>query len=110
MTTKPSKEQYVSEATFKKESEWVHGKSDRVESAIEKLALAQLNTNERLEKIENTMATKDDVNLILNRIDHLTKKIIVFDQEEGVQSFQLVEVQRKVVDLEKRVVKLESAQ
>ena len=92
----------------------VHEEFDRVhrkiDSSVERLALAILNTNDRLLKVETNMATKSDIDLILNRVDHLTKKVSLFEQEEGIQSVHLKEVAGSAKDHEKRLRRLEPPQ
>lgn len=61
-----AKNQYVTEVTFKNEIRSVHSKIDNI-------SLRLIKTEERVEKIENSMATKEDVMVILNRIDNFTK-------------------------------------
>lgn len=53
------------------------------------------NTND-IEVIKETMATKADVNLILDRIDHFTHKVDVFDKKVLVHDHRLNELEPKV--------------
>lgn len=101
MKNEPTKKKFVTEAVLKKEISVVNNKIDNV-------ALELLKTQRDVELIKETMATKKDTDLILNRIDHLLKKVILFEQEEGVKSIHLTEVKHTVEDHEKRLIVLET--
>ncbi len=101
MKNKTSKEVYLTKAEFLKEAEITNAKIDRV-------ALSLLDTQEKVKRIEETMATKSDVNLILDRIDYLTKRVVVFDRKVLVHDLRINELEPKVEDHEKRLTILES--
>ena len=87
----------------------VHEDINGLDQKINNVAHELVQYNQRLERVENTMATKTDTNLILEKIDHVLKKISIFDQEESVQSLHLNEVRHQVDDHEKRLLVLESS-
>lgn len=74
---------------------------------IDRVALGLVRTDERLERLEQTVATKTDVQLILSRIDHFTKRLSINDQEQGIQGVHMIELRQKVDDHEKRLTALE---
>jgi len=110
---KQAQEKYVTEVVFNKEINGLHQKVDssvdRLGQKIDRIALELIKTQEDLREVKETMSTKEDVNLILNRIDGLSKQMSVFDQEERVQSFQLQDVRAKVENHEARLTVLESS-
>jgi hypothetical protein len=76
---------------------------------LSRLTMVVLRNTEDIQSIKREMATKSDIEKILSRIDHFVKKVAGFEQEEGVQSLHLIEVQEKVKDHEIRLTALESA-
>ena len=87
----------------------VHAEFKHVHKKIDNVALELVKTNERLSRVETTMATKTDTNLIVEKIDHFMKKMSIFDQEEAVQSFHLEDLRHRVDDHDKRLTALEAS-
>lgn len=80
----------------------------RLNKKIDGVALHVINLEGRIERIENNMATKSDVNLILDRIDHLTKKVDVYDKKAVVHDYRLNEIESKINKHDQRLSLLES--
>lgn len=58
-------------------------KMGTMDKKIDRLTIDALNTHTRLQKIEETMATKDDINKVLNAVD------TVMDQYQKIKIEQL---------------------
>jgi len=69
----------------------------------------KLATRDDLEKIREEMATKKDINKILNAVDGLTKKVVDFQAElasnqaaHDRMNFEITDVKNRVEILEKK--------
>ncbi|OVE78076.1 hypothetical protein BVX98_01295 [bacterium F11] len=81
---------------------------DDLKNTSTRLALAIQKNSADIAEIKETMATKDDVRIILNRIDHFTKKVDVFDKKVLVHDYRLNELESKVGYHDKRLTFLET--
>ena len=62
---------------------------------IDNVALSLLKTQADVDEIKTKMATKDDIHLILNRIDHFGKKMNVFERKVLVHDYRLNQLEVK---------------
>jgi tetrahydromethanopterin S-methyltransferase subunit G len=81
---------------------------DRLDKKIENVALGLVKTQADVQEIKKTMATKDDVNLILDRIDSFTKRVDVYDKKAIIQDYRLNQAESGLSDHEKRLSSLEA--
>lgn len=68
----------------------------RLDYKIDNVALFLLKTQDDVDEIKRTMATKKDVLLILNRIDHFAKRMDVFGKKIIVHDYRLNQLEEKV--------------
>ncbi len=64
-----------------------------VDSKVHNVALLSLKTAERVTHIHETMATKQDINKIMNILDSLSGQLKAIDQEQKVQALRIRELQ-----------------
>ena len=88
------------------------GRIDVMNEKFDKLAVVVTKNTHDIAEIKETMATKmatkQDVSLILDRIDHFTKKVDVFDKKVLVHDYRLNQAEPKIEDHGKRLAVLES--
>jgi hypothetical protein len=85
----------------------IKGLHKKIDDSVERLATGHLRLEERVTRIEETMATKTDINVVLDRIDHLTKTVEVFGRNDLYQNFRIKELENCTGDHEKRLTALE---
>ncbi len=102
---KNTAEKIVTETIFKKEIDSV--RSD-FKVSFNRMSYTIMSFDSRLTHVEETMATKSDVNVILNRIDDFALEVRNFNRKELVQDFRINELEPKVDDHEKRISHLEN--
>jgi len=72
------------------------------------LVSALLKNDREIQIIKETMATKTDINRIMDHIDSAIKKIDVFSKKELVQDYRLINLEETVHNHEARLVGLET--
>jgi hypothetical protein len=103
------KAKYVTEETFLKFTEGTFREfADSTKGKFGRLTSTVLSLDERLGKVERNMATKDDINLVLNRIDSYAGRQKVLDQEQDVQALHINELRETSRQHEARISKLET--
>ncbi len=81
----------------------------RMDQKIDRVAVALVNIRADLQRIEQSMATKKDVERILGAIDAFAKKSENNDKAVALHGHVLTEVQVGLKDHEGRIKTLESA-
>lgn len=85
----------------------------RLDQKIDRVATELVQTKSEVREIKNDLATKiatkDDVDRIMNAIDAFAKKGEIYDRAAVLHGHALVEVQSSLKDHEKRLKTLESA-
>ena len=79
-----------------------------LDKKIDNITLALLNTNQRADRMEQDMATKKDINLILDRIDHFVKKVDVHSKKSLVHDYRINELEGKMGQHDQRITALEA--
>ncbi len=80
-----------------------------LDKKIDRVAVALVNTQADVREIRHDMATKDDINRVLNAIDAFAKKSENYDKAVTLHGPILTEVQVGLKDHEKRLNIIESA-
>ncbi|MDE2040663.1 MAG: hypothetical protein KGO96_13435 [Elusimicrobia bacterium] len=80
----------------------------RLDKKIDSVALAVIGTQDRVRKIEERMATKDDVGRILGAIEHFAGKSDSANRAALIYGKSLTEAQATLNDHERRIVRLEA--
>ena len=93
-------EKYVTQAVFIKETKEIRNRFDQ-------LAVALVETQHEVKEIKNTMATKHDVNRIVDQIDAFTKTYRDLDRDVIVIDHRLMNLEPIVQAHEKRLTNLE---
>ncbi len=81
----------------------------RLDEKINNVAISLIKTQKDVQEMKEKMATKDDVNLILDRIDTFSKKVDVYDKRVVFHDYRFNELGPRVEDHEKRLLALESS-
>jgi uncharacterized protein YoxC len=82
-------------------------KMDALNEKIERVSLALVDTQARVRNIEETMATKNDVSMILNRIDHYAVEMWDFSRKMYVHDHRFNEMEPTLLNHESRITALE---
>jgi len=94
-----------------KEFQAVHQKIDdrtqRLEKSIRAVAIDLVATKDELKHMKEIMATKTDINLILDRIDQFSRNVAVVERNDQYHSFRLKDIEMRSNDHEKRLSALE---
>ena len=69
---------------------------DKVEDTLDLLATKVLEHDDRLERIENTMATKEDINKLSGTLDYIVGKLDKNEQENVFGGNRVSRVEKKV--------------
>src|SRR3989344_391479 len=73
-------------------------KMDGLDKKINNLALQVFNIDSRLMRVEETMATKEDINRIINLIDAFTYKLETYDRSAVIAEYLRKEAAAKIQD------------
>lgn len=95
------KEDHVTKELFQKEI-------GRLDTKIDNIARSLLTTQGDVEYLKRESATKADIRLILDRIDHFSKKIDVYSKKAIVHDYRLNQLEPKVDEHHQRLVALEA--
>lgn len=82
---------------------------DVLDKKVDRVIVSLLKTQDDVAEIKQNMATKQDINRILDRIDFLTGKNKVVDQEQSVQALHIKELRDTSQNHEIRISSLESS-
>ena len=93
---------------LQKEIERVDNKVDTLDTKVNKIAVELLQTSTRLQRVEENMATKEDVNKILNAIDNFTLKTETYDRKAIVHDHRIKEAESELQNHETRIAHLEN--
>ncbi len=80
----------------------------KIDSKTGLLAQAILKVEQRVENIENTMATKTDIQRVLNHIDAFAGQIQDYARKAVVHDHRFNQLEPQVKDHEKRIASLEN--
>lgn len=69
---------------------------DGLENKINNLTLKVINIDSRLMRVEETIATKDDINRIINLIDAFTHKLETYDRSAVIRDYLRKEAEAKI--------------
>ena len=107
-------EKFVTNTVFLKKMGWVENEFKNVRDEIkgvkeqvEKVALHSIKVEERVQRIKENMATKQDVSLIIGKIDSFINKSKEIDQEQLVQGLHIKELRETTQHHEARIASLE---
>ncbi|MEW6040692.1 MAG: hypothetical protein AB1633_04150 [Elusimicrobiota bacterium] len=81
---------------------------NEIKDDIKRLTITILQTNERVNLIEQKMATKDDIKQILTAIDSFAHQTIDHERKAIVNTSRIMKLEPQVEDHEKRITALES--
>ena len=112
----------VTKAVFKKEVQTLNQKVQTLNQKVQTLNQKVQTLNQKIDNVARTLlknhgefqelkkavATKDDINTVLNRIDSFTTRIETFDRKVIVQGERLTQVETKLTGHENRIAALES--
>ena len=98
----------VTKAVFKKEVQTLNQKVQTLNQKIDNVARTLLKNHGEFQELKKAVATKDDINTVLNRIDSFTTRIETFDRKVIVQGERLTQVETKLTGHENRIAALES--
>jgi tetrahydromethanopterin S-methyltransferase subunit G len=83
---------------------------ERLDKKIDSVAGFMLQKFDQIDKRFDQVATKADINRIMNFIDHSVNQVRNFEMEQGSQSIQIKELREKSNNHELRIANLEAAQ
>ena len=80
---------------------------EHLDKKIDNIALRLLRTEEDVKEIKRTMSTKDDINMIMDRLDYFAKGFDDYRKKAIVQDYRFNLFEPKLEDHEKRLTALE---
>jgi len=100
--TKDDLKNFVTNDSFKNEL-----KKYAAQDTVDRIARKLLEHDDEFKRIKETMATKDDIRLILDRIDAFTQKNETVERRMDFHDHRFNETAEKIADHEKRITALE---
>ena len=74
---------------------------------VSKLAQTVFKIEHRLENVENTMATKNDIQYVLNHIDAFAGQIQDYSRKAVIHDYRFNQLEPQIQDHEKRILLME---
>ncbi len=113
---KQVKEKYISNASFEKESGWVRNEFKNVRSEFKdlkdqagRMTVQLIQHGEDIQYLKENSATKQDISMLIGKIDSFINKTNEFDQEQLVQGLHIKELKETTKHHEARIFSLEAS-
>lgn len=94
-------------SVLKGDVSFLKGKVASLEKNVDNLNVVYTTLSADFKRMEQVVATKSDIDLILNRIDQFTHEVDVQKKKGTVNDYRLNQVEPKVDDHERRISGLE---